>query len=325
MKKIFYITIPVLLICIVFIYNISIKIPYNDPEKLFEYYKENKNIHQEKVINALANTRNKTYLEYLEKDYYNEINESEIIAGFVKNTMVFSDRERIFAKYLNENNNELSSMVSMIYKNELKQYLHNYFKEMLESTSIKDKINELTNVNIDNDNYIDNIKEICRLNKVIKDKEKIKTNENIQIEDIDKNLIKIANESKSNIYHIRVNECVEKFYIAKAVEFEELAYIIDESNGFYDIKINEFYRVFLRTLNKKKIFNINGQDKTLPGYALITLEKHQEIIKQGIQDYNNLKHEKDIKLADIDKITFELEEIITDRDNEIQKVISYIR
>ncbi|MCT4687943.1 hypothetical protein [Vallitalea sp.] len=83
--------------------------------------------------------------------------------------------------------------------------------------------------------------------------------------------------------------------------------------------------MFLRTLNKKKIFNINGQDKTLSGYALITLEKHQEIIKQGIQDYNNLKHEKDIKLADIDKLTFELEEIITDRDNEIQKVISYIR
>ncbi|WP_273327443.1 hypothetical protein [Vallitalea guaymasensis] len=83
--------------------------------------------------------------------------------------------------------------------------------------------------------------------------------------------------------------------------------------------------MFLRTLNKKKIFNINGQDKTLPGYALMTLEKHQEIIKQGIQDYNNLKHEKDIKLADIDKITFELEEIITDIDNEIQKVISYIR
>ena len=124
MKKIFYITIPVLLICIVFIYNISIKIPYNDPEKLFEYYKENKNIHQEKVINALANTRNKTYLEYLEKDYYNEINESEIIAGFVKNTMVFSDRERIFAKYLNENNNELSSMVSMIDKNELINMRH---------------------------------------------------------------------------------------------------------------------------------------------------------------------------------------------------------
>lgn len=325
MKKIFYITISVILICIVLIYHNSIKIPYNDPEKLFEYYKENKNIHQEKVINTLINTKIKIYSDYLEKDYYNKINKSEILSGFVKNTMVFSDRERAFANYFNEINNELSSMISMLDEKEMKQYLNNYFEEILEYKNIKGKINELTNLNIDDDNYINDIKEICRLNKVIKDKERIITNQNEEITDIDKSLIKIANESKSNIYHIRVMECIEKFYIIKASEFDELAYIKDESNDFYNIKINEFYRVYLRDLNKNKIFEINGEDKTLQGYALITLDQHQDIIKQGIQDYYIMKDEKEVKLADIEEITVEVEECITNRNNEIQKVLSYIK
>ncbi|GMQ56679.1 hypothetical protein AN1V17_10730 [Vallitalea sediminicola] len=209
MKKIFYITIPVILICIVMIYFNSIKIPYNDSEELFEYYKENKNIHQEKVINTLINTKRKIYLDYLEKDYYNKINKSEILSGFVKNTMVFSDRERAFANYFNEINNELSSMISMLDENEMKQYLNNYFQEILEYKNIKGKINELTNLNIDDDNYINDIKEICRLNKVIKDKERIITNQNEEITDIDKSLIEIANESKSNIYHIRVMDALK--------------------------------------------------------------------------------------------------------------------
>ncbi|GMQ56680.1 hypothetical protein AN1V17_10740 [Vallitalea sediminicola] len=83
--------------------------------------------------------------------------------------------------------------------------------------------------------------------------------------------------------------------------------------------------MYLRDLNKNKIFEINGEDKTLQGYALITLNQHQDIIKQGIQDYYVMKDEKEVKLADIEELTVEVEEGITNRNNEIQKVLSYIK